>query len=220
MTTEWQSRFETMARELYTPVVSDVLDSLSLRGQVLAAGTTPLRQDHVAVGRAFTMLCVEVSEEPEQPYAGLLAAMDAIGPDTVVMVGGHGSLQSAFWGELLSTAAMAAGARGVVVDGALRDSRKIVELNFPAFCRGTIPLDARGRIEVVRHQCPVRMGGVTVNPGDIVMADLDGICVIPEQHAAAVVTAALAKVRGEDQVRAAVKDGMKPSAAFARYGIL
>lgn len=212
--------FDTMARELYTPVLSDIMDAMGVRGQVAAAGIRPLRQDAVAVGRAFTMLCVEVSEEPQQPYAGLLAAMDDIVPDSVVVVNGHGSGQSAFWGELLSTAAVAAGARGVVVDGALRDSRQILSMGFPAFCRGMIPLDAKGRIEVVRHQGPVGLGGVVVDPGDIVFADLDGVCVLPQAAAPAIIEAALAKVRGENQVREELRRGMKPSAAFRQYGIL
>lgn len=216
----WTELFDTMARELYTPVLSDVMDAMGLKGRVLSAGITPLKSDYVVVGQAFTMLCVETDEEPEQPYHGLLAAMDDIGPDTVVMVNGHGSIRSAFWGELLSTTARAAGARGVVVDGALRDSRQIMQMDFPAFARGFTPLDAKGRIEVVRHQSPVGMGGVTVTPGDVIFADLDGICAIPEARAMAVIDAALEKVRGENKVREALRAGMKASTAFRTYGVL
>lgn len=209
-----------MARELYTPVLSDIMDAMGIRGQVLSAGIHPLSHDQVAAGRAFTMLCVEVNEEPEQPYAGRLAALDAIEPDSVVVVNGHGSVRSAFWGELLSTAAVAAGARGVVVDGGLRDARQILRMGFPAFCQGMIPLDAKGRIEVLRQQVPVAIGGVVVNPGDVIFADLDGICVLPQASAQAIIDAALAKVRGENAVREELRNGMKPSAAFRRYGIL
>jgi 4-hydroxy-4-methyl-2-oxoglutarate aldolase len=211
---------ESAARELYSPVVSDVLDAHGLRGQVLSAGIRPLRDSHVAAGIAYTLQCVEISGNLAEPYAGLIAAVDGIHPDAVVMVSGHGSLRSAFWGELLTTAAQSAGARGVVVDGALRDARKILQSDFPAFCCGTIPLDASGRIEVIRHQCDVRMRDVVVHPGDMVFADLDGICVIPREQAAAILAEALDKAGQENKVRDGLRRGMKLSEAFAMYHVL
>jgi 4-hydroxy-4-methyl-2-oxoglutarate aldolase len=211
---------DSAVRALYTPVISDVLDAQGLKGKVLAAGIRPLRDHHVAAGIAYTLECAEISESLSEPYAGLIAAVDDIHPDSVVMISGHGSLRSAFWGELLTTAARSSGARGVVVDGALRDARKILELDFPTFCRGTIPLDAKGRVEVIRHQCPVRMGGVVVRPGDIVFADLDGICIIPLERAAEVLTEALGKARQENKVRDSLRRGVKLSEAFRIYHVL
>jgi 4-hydroxy-4-methyl-2-oxoglutarate aldolase len=211
---------ESAAKELYSPVISDVLDARDLKGRVLSPGIRPLHDHQVAVGFAYTIECVEISENLPEPYAGLIAAVEGIHRDVVVMINGHGSLESAFWGELLSMAARSAGARGVVVDGALRDTRKIQQLDFPTFCRGTVPLDASGRIEVIRHQCRVKMGRVVVCPGDIVFADLDGICIIPKEEAAVVLKDALNKARQENKVRDSLLHGMKLSEAFKIYRVL
>ena len=108
-----------------------------------------------------------------------IAAIDSILPGEVVVVSTGESRRNAPWGELLSTAAIARGARGAVVDGLVRDVRRIQELGFPLFAAGMKPVDSKGRGRVVACNVPVRCGGVLVTPGDLVFGDLDGIVTIP-----------------------------------------
>jgi len=86
---------------------------------------------------------------------------------------------SGVWGELLATAAAAKGAAGAIVDGLTRDARRIQELQLPVFAVGISSYDSWGRSEVIAYDIPVQCGGVQVNPGDDVLADYDGIVVIP-----------------------------------------
>ena len=107
--------------------------------------------------------------------------MDSILPGEVVVVGTADSKRNAPWGELLSTAARARGARGVVVDGLVRDVKKIESLGFPVFAAGIKPVDSKGRGIVLDHNRPLVCGGIRVSPRDVVFADYDGVVVIPAE---------------------------------------
>ena len=115
----------------------------------------------------------------DDPYGTEIAAIDSILPGEVVVVSTGGSRRNAPWGELLSTAAVARGARGAVVDGLVRDVRRIQELRFPLFAAGMKPVDSKGRGQVVAWNVPVECAGVLVEPRDLVFADLDGVITIP-----------------------------------------
>ena len=110
------------------------------------------------------------------------------------MISTAGSIQNAPWGELLSTAAKARGGRGAVVDGLVRDVRKIEQLGFPVFARGIKPVDSKGRGMVIDYNVPVDCAGVLVSPGDLVVADYDGVIVVPAEVVPEVICMATEKV--------------------------
>ena len=203
---------------LYTPVVADVLDRLGHRIQSLRADIRPLARGMVAAGIART---VRTAPAPElataEPYKGEMAAVDALRPGDVMVVS---ECHWSFWGELLSTAARYRGCRGVVIDGYTRDTRAIIAMGFPVFCRGIHPADSLGRLDVVEHDVPIHCGGVLVYPGDLILADDDGIVVVPQGVAEQALAAAEEKVRGENLVRKALAEGMSVTEAFRRYGVL
>ena len=116
-------------------------------------------------------------------------------------------LRNAPWGELLSTAAKARGARGAVVDGLIRDILKIEELGFPVFASGIKPVDSMGRGVVTAYNVPVECGEVLVNPGDFVFADYDGVVIIPKDVVKPVLDLATEKVRRENSSRAELMQG-------------
>ncbi|MDE0653387.1 MAG: RraA family protein [bacterium] len=201
-------------------LVSDALDGVGSRHQSLAPGYAPLVVDQVVIGYAFPTR-LEVAEEiPEVPYVGLLAALDAIGPGEVWVGATGGFRGAALWGELLSTACMASGALGALVDGYVRDRDMIRSLGFPVLCRGADPRDINGRGEVVAHNVTVDVDGVTVAPGDLVVGDDDGVVIVPQALIDEVVGAAVAKTSDESQFRRAVREGMPPGEAFKRFGVL
>jgi regulator of RNase E activity RraA len=138
----------------------------------------------------------------------------------VVAISAHGATDVALWGEPLSTAARARGAVGVVADGLVRDSAAIASLRFLVFSRGTVPYDIHGRLEVVAWGVPATVGDLNVRPGELVVADADGVVFVPAEVESEVVARALEKATRERGFRDAVAGGMKPSEAYALHGVL
>ena len=121
----------------------------------------------------------------------------------------------------MSTRAMHLGAAGAVLDGFYRDSKEIAQLRFPVFARGRYARDQAVRGRVIDFRCKIRLrNGTMVSPGDIVLADADGVVVVPAEHEQAVVADALVKVRGENLVRQALQEGMSASDAFKKYKVM
>lgn len=204
--------------KLYTPVVADVLDKLGFRNQSMHSRIRPLWPEARAAGFALTVQTVPAREiTPAHPYAGELAAVDSLQDGDVLVVS---ESEWSFWGELLSTAASYRGCRGVVLDGPTRDSTAIQAMGFPVFHVGFHPADSLGRLDVVGHNIPIPCGGVLVHPGDLVLADHDGVVVVPNAAAEEVLRLAEEKVSGENLVRKALASGMSTTEAFKKYGIL
>ncbi|MDU4962411.1 MAG: RraA family protein [Sporomusaceae bacterium] len=217
----FECNYREIESKLYSAVISDILDSLGYRRQTMDPAIRPLRDEMVLFGRAKTVMAADVNRMPDKPYAKLIDVLDAIGPGEIFVAALGGSTRSAFWGELLSTATRARGGRGAVIDGLSRDSRKIIEMQFPLFSRGMRPTDSLGRNEVIECDTPIECGGVTVQPGDFIFGDIDGIVVIPAAVAAEVIERALQKVSAENQVRDAIRnEGMKVADAYAKFGVL
>jgi len=205
---------------LRAALVSDVLDALGLRHQCLGTGLSQLRPGRILVGHAFPVQVVAVNALPAVPYTGLLAALDAIGPQEVFVASASPDAHVAIWGELVTTACMYREAVGAVCNGYARDTAVVRKLDFPVFSRGTVPYDINGRGEIAEHGRPVEFDGVRVEPGDLIVGDDDGVMSVPLGLAREVIKRALEKRRGEDKFRAAVRGGMSASDAFAKHGVL
>ena len=212
--------FETLQTELYSAVISDVLDALGYREQAMDATIRPVYPGAVAVGRAHTILSTDVYSLPADPYNMEIRAVDSLGPNDVVVAATNHSTRTCFWGELLSTAARARGARGAILDGYTRDVRRIAEMDFPVFATGMRPVDSRGRGHVDSFGDPVLCGGVIVNPGEIVFADADGIVVIPRAVEDEAIAKAREKVAGENRAREDLERGDFLRDVYDRYGVL
>ncbi len=213
-------RYEEMKQKLFSAVIADALDGCGYRDQILRHDIRPLYPDAVAVGRALTVLSVDVYDIPDDPYKLELEAVDALKPGDVMVAQTNGTTRSSLWGELLSTAAEARGAQGAVIDGFTRDSQAIAAMEFPLFVRGIAPYDSKGRSDVIAYDIPIECGGVKVCPGDLVFGDSDGVVVVPRAVEDQVLKAAFEKAAEEKEVREALKNGMSATAAFQKYGIL
>jgi regulator of RNase E activity RraA len=212
--------FTHIEQKLYTAVVSDALDELGYRNQALRESIRPLFPDDRFAGWARTIACVDTYHIPADPYGTEIEAVDSILPGDAVMVSTAGSTQNAPWGELLSTAARTRGARGAVIDGLVRDVRKIRELGFPVFARGIKPVDSKGRGMVLDYNVPVDCCGVLVSPGDLVFADYDGVIVIPAEVLPEVIRMATEKVSKENGSRAELLRGAYLRDVYTKYGVL
>jgi regulator of RNase E activity RraA len=215
-----QELFDSMAQELFSAVIADALDTVGARHQIMRHDIRPVYSMAIVVGRALTVLSVDVYDMPVEPYKLEMEAVDSLESGQVLVVQTNGSTRSSFWGELLSTAARARGARGAVIDGFTRDTLAIIEMQFPVFVRGIAPYDSKGRSDVIAYDVPIQCGDVTVNPGDIIFGDYDGLVVIPRDIESQVIEAAFEKAHGEKKVKQALTNGMSVTEAFEKYGIL
>jgi regulator of RNase E activity RraA len=215
-----QPLFQLIMDKLYTPVVGDVLDKLGCYHQMLPPAIQPLTLDMKLVGRAMPVLMADVYGEPGRPFGKLTEALDQIEPGEVYIATG-GDMRCAYWGEILTAAAKSRGGRGAVIDGYHRDTPKVLEQNWPVFSRGRFAQDSRVRTQVVDYRCPIEIGDVWIEPGDLIFADLDGVAVIPAKHERIVIEDALKKASAENLVRMEIEqNGMSSTQAFTKYGVL
>ncbi len=222
MTTEWSSDPELFAlvrQDLYTPVVGDILDTLGRYHQFLPQPIQPMRESMIVVGRAMPVLVVDVHGPQKKPFGLMTEALDALKPGEVYIAGG-GDMRSAYWGELMTATARTRGAVGAVANGFHRDTPKVLEQNWPVFTRGRYAQDSSVRTAVADFRTPIEIGGVWIEPGDLVFGDLDGVLIVPRAVENEVITRALEKARGEKVVRKAIESGMSATDAFRKFGIL
>ena len=211
---------EMMRRELYSAVVADALDALGYTHQSPRVALPPMTGVERIVGRCRTTLWADMAHADPRPYELELRAVDACAPDDVLIGAAAGSMRSGIWGELLSTAARNAGCVGAIVDGAVRDVAKMKAMGFGVFARGTCVYDSLNRQRVVDVDVPVEICGVRFAPGDLVIADIDGVVVVPQAVESQAIQRAWAKVHAENVTRDAIRAGMKAVAAYEKYGVL
>lgn len=181
---EWVEKFQPYS----TTNISDALDKLGLKPGIV--GILPLYEGcPKLLGTAITMRVTAAGPTRPAAHMGVDPVMSA-GDGDVIVIDNAGHLDENCWGEILTYASIQRGIRGVVIDGACRDIDVIKTLRFPVYARGRVPLTARGRIMQESYNCLIRCGGVQVQPGDILMADDNGVAVIPQERAAEVLLAA------------------------------
>ena len=212
--------FEDVEATLYTAVIADALDELGQHDQAMREYLRPLWPELKFAGWARTVLCQDIFYVPDDPYGLEIEAIDSILPGEVVAISTGQSTRNAPWGELLSTAARARGARGAVVDGLVRDVMTIQKLGFPVFSAGIKPVDSKGRGLVIDYNVPVQCGGVIVNPGDLIVGDFDGVVVIPADLIDQTLRLAREKVSKENRSRIDLLEGVSLASVYAKYGVL
>ena len=206
--------------KLYSAVVADCLDEVGVRDHIMDYRIRPIYPGAVVAGQALTVTAAPVAQIPKVPYLGEFLAVEALKPGQVMVVTTNGCQDAAYWGELLSTAARFRGAVGAVIEGFTRDVRMIEKMQFPVFALGTHPGDSKGRLEVTAHNVPIRCGGVLVNPGDLILGDVDGIVSVPLELAEKVIDLAEAKASGESVVRQELARGRGVVEVYNQYGIM
>ena len=211
---------EFAERNLYVAVVSDTMDELGFRNQVMRENLRPVHPGCVFAGWAHTISCSDVYHTAKDCYELEIEAVDNIPPASVVVVSTQQSRRNAPWGELLSTAAKARQARGAVIDGFVRDVKKIEELGFPVFATGIRGVDSRGRGVVTGYNLPVECGEVLVQPGDLVFADYDGVAVVPRAVVPEVVRLASEKATRENSSRSELMRGELLRSVYDKFGVL
>ncbi len=211
--------FTLLRERLYTPVICDILDGLGEYHRFLPAEVRPMRPEMKLAGRAMPVLMMDVYGEQEQPFGKLTEALDQLCPGEIYLASG-GGMRCAYWGELLTATARSRGAAGAVINGYHRDTPQVLAQNWPVFSRGGYAQDSRVRTRVAAYRCPIEIGEVWVEPGDLIFADADGVAVLPRKLEAEVIRLALEKASAENVVRREIEAGMSSTEAFRTYGVL
>ncbi|WP_216850064.1 RraA family protein [Granulicella sp. L46] len=208
-----------MKETLYSPVIGDILDVLGYWHQFLPQTLQPLRADMRIAGRAMTIQIADAWGKQEHPFGRMTEALDQIQPHDIYVATG-GSMNCAAWGEIMTATARSLKGAGAIIDGFHRDTLRVIEQGWPVFSRGRYAQDAAVRSKVVDYRCSIEIGSVTIQPGDLIFGDLDGIVVVPRAVENEVVTRALEKARTEKVVRKDIESGLSSTDAFRKYGVL
>jgi regulator of RNase E activity RraA len=229
--TKWDSDdklFELAERELFTSVIGDVMDKLKLVHQFLPPQIRPLLADRILIGRAMPVLSGDVFEErvtdsanplSSRPFGLMLEALDDLRKNEIYVNTGS-SPRNAMWGEMMTTRAKVLGAKGAVLNGYIRDTRAVKALNFPTFSFGSYGQDSAPRYKVYDFRIPIEIGKVRIEPGDVLVGDIDGVLVVPKHAEQEVFALAIEKARAEKTVRSELEKGSSAVDSFAKYGIM
>lgn len=204
--------------QVYSGAVYDVLRAMGRHDCLLPAEIRPIDINQRLAGPVFTVAgrrddALDDHETLFQ-WTGLLSKAP---PDSVIVCQPNDNVL-AHMGELSAEALQLRGVRGYIVDGGCRDSDFICRIGFPVFCRYFTPADVVGRWVAEDLGQPITIGQIKINNGDYVIADRDGVVVIPADRAEEVVAEAEMVVKTESEVRKAIRRGVEPQEAYLKYG--
>jgi 4-hydroxy-4-methyl-2-oxoglutarate aldolase len=205
--------------EAYAAVVADALDAVNLRQQTMDPRVLSTSFERTLIGRALTGR-IESSDviNAQDPYGDWIDLIEQVSQGQLVVLSVQDGVLAATWGELFSCAAMGRGALGVITDGYVRDIDRIRDLHFPVFSLGGSPLDTLGRARVTSIGERVMCGGVSVTTGDVIVADRDGIVVVPAEVEAQIAAAVEQKAARETGSRQALLSGHSVREVWERFG--
>jgi len=175
---ELLSRFE----ELYTGAVNDVLREFCLLEQALPGHILPLREYRTVAGFAFTVKSApNVKVQGEMEFRTQM--LDAMHEDAFVVWDTSRDKKATLWGGVMTATAKGKKLKAACIEGGIRDTHQILEADFPVFYEYRISNGSLGRCLITHYQIPIKIGDVTIKPGDIVLGDIDGVLVVPRDIA-------------------------------------
>jgi 4-hydroxy-4-methyl-2-oxoglutarate aldolase len=202
----------------YSGAVYDTLRAKGLPAQTLPQYIRPINLQHRLAGPIFTI--EGMRDDSLDAHTSLLKWCELLskGPANSVLVCQPNDHTLAHMGELSSEALAYKKVLGYIVDGGCRDSAFIETLGFPVFCKYFTPVDVVGKWAATALGAPIQIGEVTIHSGDYVLADRDGIVIIPGAIAAEVVLETEEVLHKENLVRKAILQGVDPVQAYLKYG--
>jgi 4-hydroxy-4-methyl-2-oxoglutarate aldolase len=181
-------------------------------------GLLPVKPGHKIAGPALTVnLAID-------DLVDCMPVLATARPGDVIVLACHRSTRTAMWGGLMSTLSQKAGVAAGIVDGAIRDVDEIRDLDFPVWYRGTVPRPSptavHDRTEPVQVNVPVVLDGQVIEPGDIVVADENGIAVVPAALAEDVLAGTRMNISKEKVIREKINSGASVTDLLAEFGHL
>ncbi|WP_436641128.1 RraA family protein [Microbaculum sp. FT89] len=204
-------------RKVATASVADAVDKVAGKSGLLSHEIRPRINENKIVGPAVTVL--EGPTDEFVPPQHALDAIDEADAGSVIVISTNGKVDVAIWGGLMAAGAVANKHEAAVLDGGIRD---IVEIrrdyDFPIYSRTVCPGTTLGRAKTLASNIEVDMGGVIVHPGDIIVGDIDGVVVVPRQHAEAVLEMAQEIDMREAEQAKLIIESKSLRDGLARYG--
>ncbi|KAH8820188.1 ribonuclease E inhibitor RraA/Dimethylmenaquinone methyltransferase [Xylogone sp. PMI_703] len=192
----------TLFAALDTPTVSDALDKLNIQGQAL--DIMPLiNYKKVTIGPAFTVRYVPASDPPE----GVGDFIDDVAEGDVIVIDNGGRTDCTVWGDIMTQYAGIRGIAGTVIDGVCRDVNRVITDDYPIFTTGRWMRTGKDRVQVGGVNEPIGIGKVHVNPRDIVVADANGVVIVPRERAHEVAQLARWIGKCEERIREMIASG-------------
>ncbi len=199
-----------------TASVADAVDSIVGRRGYMDHVIKPRVNDKKIVGPAVTVL--EVPTDEKLPPQDALDLIDGSEPGSVLVIGIGGYADVAIFGGLMAAGASVNGFVGAILDGGVRDVGEIRrDYDLPVYSRSVSPGTTVGRFKTAGKNIPVEVGGVTVHPGDIMVADPDGVVVVPKDHAEAVLAMALDIEQKEAEQARYIRDTKSLKEGLAKF---
>ncbi|GGA62326.1 hypothetical protein GCM10011385_15040 [Nitratireductor aestuarii] len=204
-------------RRVATASVADAVDKICGKKGYLDSAICPRTSERKIAGPAVTVL--EGSTEEFVPPTHALELIDAAEEGSVMVISIGGNSEVAVWGGLMTAGAVANRLEAAVLDGAVRDITEIKrDFGFPVFARAASPGTTLGRFKTLDSMVPVTIGDVTINPGDIVVGDVDGVVVVPKEKAEEVLAMAQEiDQREAEQAKLIIASGSLKE-GLAKYG--
>ena len=211
---------KTVIEQFYTITTASVADAVDqvagVRGY-MHHSIKPRINDKKIVGPAVTVKEGPTTEKLPPQHA--LELIDSAEAGSVVVIGIGAESEVAVWGGLMTAGAVANGLAGAVLDGGVRDVTEIRrDYDFPVFARSVSPGTTLGRFKTLAANVPVVCGDITVNPGDLIVADLDGVAVVPQAHVAEVLKLALMIEQREAEQAKLIRETGSLREGLAKYG--
>lgn len=205
---------------LYTAAINDIFQERNMHNQWLGPDIKCRTKElslEVVAGFAFTVQWIydPLPDERDRPAAKMVASY----PDNSIIVVDAGTDQvSGFWGELATTVCLNNGVNGAVINGGAKDTGFVKRMDFPIFCKFTSPVDGFYRSRLHGWQIPIWFNEVLIRPGDFIVGDSDGVLVIPQDIAEAVLIETERRAENETETRKLLKEGVHPEDASEATG--
>lgn len=196
-----------------TAKISDILDEMGFRG-AMSAGIRPLLEGLKICGPAVTVEAVPSTSQSTTPF--LFEAIDSCNNGDVIVIGVGGDESCDSWGGLVTQCAIVRGVAGVVTDGPARDFKEIKDCRFPVFSKGLVPASPKGRRIYTGYNKPILCGTIPVKFQDIILADDDGVVVVPKEKAEVVAKIAAEVETAEKEIIKEIQKGTPAKIALTK----
>lgn len=167
-------------------------------------------------GRALTIKVEKTKRKSDKPGISTIAKENSKPGDVIILAcGGYEHMDPVTWGENSMTSCTERGAVGAVIDGGCRDIPALKEMEVPVFTRAISPGGRQGASYAIDYNVPVVCGGIRVNPGDIVIGDEDGVCIIPQEIEEEALRAVQVYGEKDSSVAPALREGKSVAEAYS-----
>ena len=200
--------------ELDSAEISDALDSLGIEGVLL--GIKPLVLGKKIIGPVFTVKYLPFKQKPDE-FKNAGNYIDTVPSGSVILIDNNGSQECTNWGDILTRVALQRGIKGTVIHGSCRDVDLIRELDYSIFSSGITMRSGKNRVYKSDEQCELKIGLVTIKPGDTLFADDSGALIIPQQHLDEVIKRAKIIKSTEEKIIQAISEGSSLKQSRAKY---